>query len=114
VKLLYVCSRNQWRSKTAESLFRGRPGIEVRSAGTAASARVKVSQKLLDWADAVFVMERDHAAILRKRFGFRDAKCLEVPDEYEFMDPDLVELLEAQLEGFLSSTWGAPPSRLGP
>lgn len=96
-----MCSRNQWRSRTAEDLFRRRPGLEVRSAGTAASARVKVSQKLLEWADRVLVMEREHAAILRKRFGFRDAECLEIPDEYEFMDPELVELLEAHLAQLL-------------
>ncbi len=108
-----MCSRNQWRSKTAESLFRGRPGLEVRSAGTAASARVKVSQRLLDWAEAVFVMEREHAAILRQRFGFRDSLCLEIPDEYEFMDPELVELLEAQLAAFLSASSDPGPSPPG-
>lgn len=101
MKLLYVCSRNQWRSRTAEALFRGRPGLEVRSAGTAASARVKVSQRLLEWADAVLVMEPEHAAILRQRFGFRDAECLGIPDEYEYMDPELAELLEADLRARL-------------
>lgn len=82
-------------------MFQGRPGVSVRSAGTAASARVKVSQKLLDWAEAVFVMEHEHAAILRQRFGYRDAHCLGIPDEYEFMDPELVEFLEAHLADFL-------------
>ncbi|MBL4845259.1 MAG: protein tyrosine phosphatase [Planctomycetes bacterium] len=101
-KLLFVCSRNQWRSKTAEHLFRGRPGISVRSAGTASSARIRVTQELLNWADVVFLMEPKHAAVLRKRFGFRGALCLDIPDAYPFMDPELVELLEGHLEAYLT------------
>lgn len=102
-KLLFVCSRNQWRSKTAEALFRDRPGLSVRSAGTAASARIKVTQALLHWADVVFVMEPKHASVLRKRFGFRNAICLDLPDDYPYMDPELVEILEGHLVAFLGT-----------
>jgi protein-tyrosine-phosphatase len=37
-KVLFVCSRNQWRSPTAERVFATRPGLEVRSAGVDKSA----------------------------------------------------------------------------
>ncbi len=99
--LLFVCSRNQWRSKTAEHVFRDLPGASVRSAGTASSARIKVTQELLNWADVVFVMEKMHANILRKRFGFRGAVCLDIPDEYPYMDAELVELLEGHVRAYL-------------
>ena len=99
--LLYICSRNQWRSKTAEQLFRDRKGVSVRSAGTASSARVKVTRELLNWADVVFVMERKHANVLRKRFGFRGSVCLDIPDVYHAGDPELIEMLEGHLDAFL-------------
>ena len=41
-KLLFICSRNQWRSPTAEDLFRDHAEYEARSAGTSDSARVRV------------------------------------------------------------------------
>lgn len=102
VKLLFVCSRNQWRSRTAEEIFRGRPGIVARSGGTEASARVRVSEGMIGWADVVLVMERKHAAILRERFpeamtGKR-VECLGIEDEYGFMDEDLIAMLEAAVE----------------
>jgi len=41
-KLLFICSRNQWRSPTAEDLFRGNADYEARSVGTSDSARTRV------------------------------------------------------------------------
>ncbi len=67
--LLFVCSRNQWRSRTAETIFRDDPRMRVRSAGTAPSARTRVNQRLIDWTDLIFVMERRHEEQLRNRFG---------------------------------------------
>jgi predicted protein tyrosine phosphatase len=96
-KLLFVCSRNQWRSRTAEEIFRGLPGYAVRSAGTEASSRIRVTEGLIGWADIIFVMERKHRSILTERFGEslagRVICCLDIPDEYGFMDAELIELL---------------------
>lgn len=100
-KVLFVCSRNRWRSKTAEQLFKDRSGLSVRSAGTAASARVRVTRELLKWADTVLVMEPKHATILRQRFGFRTATSLGIPDRYPYMDPTLCALLEERAQTYL-------------
>ena len=32
-KLLFICSRNKWRSRTAEELYRDFPGCVAKSAG---------------------------------------------------------------------------------
>ena len=102
MKLLFVCSRNQWRSRTAEEIFRGRPGIDVRSGGTEASARVRVSEGMIGWADVVLVMEGKHAEILREKFpeamALKRVVNLRIEDDYEFMDADLVKMLEAAVE----------------
>lgn len=97
-KLLFVCSRNEWRSRTAEQIFRGAPGYAVKSAGTEPSARVRVTEGLIRWADIIFVMERKHAAILREKhpeaLNGKTVRCLDIPDDFKFMDPDLVDTLQ--------------------
>jgi predicted protein tyrosine phosphatase len=57
-KLLFICSRNRLRSLTAEKMFEGIPGYEVRSAGTQPGARIKVNEGHIGWADIIFVMEK--------------------------------------------------------
>jgi predicted protein tyrosine phosphatase len=97
MNLLFICSRNRWRSRTAEDLFKGLYGYHVRSAGTAESARVKVNQKLLIWADVIFVMEREHKKRLQEKFTpsmmTKEVIVLAIPDEYQYMDKELVKLL---------------------
>lgn len=58
--VLFVCSRNRWRSPTAEKLFSRRADIAVRSRGLAPSARRRLIDADLAWAALIFVMEDDH------------------------------------------------------
>jgi predicted protein tyrosine phosphatase len=100
-KLLFVCSRNRKRSLTAERIFAGRPGWEVRSAGTQPEARIVVTESHLGWADVIFVMERSHANRLRQRFGAalegKTIRSLNIPDDYECMQPELIDELETKV-----------------
>ena len=101
MKLLFVCSRNQWRSRTAETLFARREGLSVRSAGTASSARIRVTSAMIDWADCILVMEHEHKSILLKRFSqLRSKRCivLDIEDNYRYMDTELIELLNEAVE----------------
>lgn len=105
-KLLFVCSRNQWRSPTAEALFRDHPRYDARSAGTVDRARVKLTAGHIGWADLVFCMEKKHAAAVTERFatelGDKPLITLRVPDNYTFMDPDLIALLRAELSAHVA------------
>jgi predicted protein tyrosine phosphatase len=105
MNILFVCSRNKWRSATAETIFKSIPSHHVKSAGTAASARVKVNASLLAWADLIFVMEKRHRAQLRERFlseiQEKNIIVLDIPDEYEYMDEELIELLECSVFPYL-------------
>jgi predicted protein tyrosine phosphatase len=100
--LLFICTLNRWRSLTAEHLFRGVPGYEVRSAGTAWHARVRVKARDIQWADVIYVMERKHQEIIHKRFAqYLDHKmviCLNIPDIYPYMDEDLITLLTESVQ----------------
>ena len=104
-RLLFVCSQHKLRSPTAEAVFRGRAGIEVDSAGLNHDAVVPLSVEQLEWADVVLVMETTHRNRLARRFkhhlkGKRVA-VLGIPDEYDFMDPELIRLLEARCRPYL-------------
>ena len=104
-KLLFLCARNRLRSPTAERVFAGRPGVETASAGLAPDAEEPVTPDHLDWADLILVMERAHRARLRRRLGrwLKDKRvvCLDIPDDYDFMQPELVALLEKRVGRFL-------------
>ena len=101
MKILFVCSRNRRRSLTAERIFSGVPGWQVRSAGTAEGARVKVTEWLLGWADVVVVMEKRHKERLQEKFpetfDIARCRCLFITDEYEFMDESLITLLREKM-----------------
>lgn len=98
-KLLFVCSRNRWRSPTAEKIFHDVDEIQARSAGTETGARIKVTAGHIGWADIVFVMEKKHLRRLQEKFADelagRRVICLNIPDDFQFMQPELVSLLES-------------------
>ncbi|RZJ26063.1 MAG: phosphotyrosine protein phosphatase [Brevundimonas sp.] len=106
INLLFLCSRNRLRSPTAEQVFAARPGIETASAGLAPDAEEACSAELVEWADIIFVMEKTHRAKLQRRFKaqLKCARviCLDIPDDYAFMQPELVALLEKKVGPFLS------------
>jgi predicted protein tyrosine phosphatase len=112
LRVLFICSRNRLRSPTAEAVFGRWRGIEAASAGTAADAEVPLEPGLLAWADLVFLMERTHLRSLQRRFAglLRDKECvvLDVPDEFDYMAPALVALLERKVAPFLIRRGAAP------
>ncbi|MFE5317797.1 low molecular weight protein tyrosine phosphatase family protein [Paenibacillus sp. NPDC056579] len=101
MKLLFVCSRNKWRSLTAEKIFEGYNGYEVKSAGTEDSARIKVTEGHIGWADLIFAMEKKHIRRLQDKFPYKLAGknviCLDIQDDYQFMDEDLIEVLKSRV-----------------
>ena len=101
IKILFVCSRNKWRSLTAEKICEKVSGYDVRSAGTEKGARIRVTEGLVGWADWIFVMEKKHSDRLLRKFpaslAGKQLVCLQIPDNYKYMEPELVELLQAKL-----------------
>lgn len=110
--VLFVCSANRLRSPTAEQIFSSWPGIETDSAGISNGAEVLLSSEQVEWADIIFVMEKTHRNKLNRKFrsslNSKRVICLDIPDDYEFMDPVLVRMLESRAGRFLSR---AEPTR---
>ncbi len=105
-KLLFVCSRNRLRSLTAEKLFEGVPGYQVRSVGTQPDARIVITEGHIGWADIIYVMEKSHLSRIRRKFpealqGKR-VITLHIPDDYEFMQPELLDELRAKLDPYVT------------
>jgi Predicted protein tyrosine phosphatase len=105
IKILFLCSQNKRRSLTAEKIFNGTNNHEVRSAGTETNARIKVTPGILGWADIIFCMEKKHVRRLKEKYkdiiANKEVICLNIPDDYEYMDEELIELLEASVEEYL-------------
>jgi len=105
-RVLFVCSQNKLRSPTAEQVFSNRPGFEVASAGTDRSAGTPVSADVIEWADVIFVMERAHRNKLSRNFRAhlknKRVICLDIPDDFEYMDPALIRILETKVGPFFS------------
>ena len=101
--LLFICSKNQWRSPTAELLFKDHNNHQARSAGTSDKARIRVSQKMIDWADVIFFMERKHLNIIRTRYQITNQvlEVLDIEDNYQYGDEELIGILTVGLAEYL-------------
>ena len=102
--VLFICSQNELRSPTAEQVFSGHRDLAVASAGLNHDAPQPVTPDLLEWADVIFVMEPVHRTRLANKFSrhlqSKRIICLDIPDDFEFMDPALVRVLEAKVGPF--------------
>ncbi|MCU7853103.1 MAG: low molecular weight protein tyrosine phosphatase family protein [Candidatus Thiodiazotropha sp. (ex Monitilora ramsayi)] len=98
MNLLFVCSENRLRSPTGEEVFSKYEGINAIGAGTNNDAETPISGDLIEWADIIFVMEKSHRNKISRKFkallNGKKLVCLDIPDNYERMDPVLVRLLE--------------------
>ncbi len=110
-RILFVCTANVDRSRTAEDLYRDDDRYEVRSAGVAPFATVPLTRDLLLWADRVFVMneeEDQHRTIIRIRFPDVDRPIvdLDIEDRWRRGDSELVALLLRRLKPYLGPPRG--------
>jgi predicted protein tyrosine phosphatase len=102
--LLFVCGKNKWRSPTAERIYKHDQRVEVRSAGMSGKSKHPISNVDVMWADLIFVMESGYKARILGLFRdltLPNIENLDIPDEYEYMDEELVELIEERVEFYI-------------
>ncbi len=106
-KILFVCKQNRLRSPTAESVFRNYRGVQVKSAGLDPVARNPLTSELIEWSDIIMAMEKSHLEKIKKKFSEKlrgkQLVCLNIPDQYNFMQPQLVEILKERVPKHLKS-----------
>ena len=105
MKILFVCSGNIDRSPTAENIYSDRCDLEVKSAGVADYAQIPVSAELIQWADIILCMEEKHAQKIKKKYpgiaGNKIIDSLDVPDKYEYMNKNLVNMIREKTDAWL-------------
>jgi predicted protein tyrosine phosphatase len=105
--ILFICSQNKLRSPTAETMFSEKEGFDVLSAGLNSDAEIPLTPELVEWAETIFVMQKAQKNKLQKKFrknlNRQRVICLDIPDDYEYMQPELVMILEAKLGNFFKT-----------
>ena len=99
---------NRWRSPTAEKIYADKPLVLTRSCGTSKKARKTVTSDDLQWADIVLAMEQKHKQQLLAQYPtemqFKEVHVLNIPDDYQFMDPELVSEITAAVDSILTQS----------
>lgn len=102
---LFICSQNRLRSPTAENIFSNYKEIKTLSAGIDKDAESIVSAEDISWADIIFAMEKRHKFVLQNRFrellSNKKIVVLNIPDRFEFMDPNLISILKKKMKPYL-------------
>ncbi len=109
LRVLFVCALNQWRSPTAEALYKNHPKLDVRSAGVKDGAKRTLTLRDLLWADVVFVMDQDQKTWIREHFPgekLPPTRILDIPGNLRYMDPELQELLRAAIDPEIEALLG--------
>jgi len=107
--ILFICGRNKWRSPTAERIYQNDERIIVRSAGLSTRSPHQLSNADLLWADLVILMEQKYNGPLTGMF--REVRMpriefLDIPDEYQYMDPELIGEIQKGTEYLLNQHFG--------
>jgi predicted protein tyrosine phosphatase len=126
MRVLFVCTANISRSRTAEEVFsvlawtvrdRDRQRHEVRSAGTHPDPGGRaLTRSDLQWADVICVMEPAHAEFIQSRWPLHGSKIrlLDIPDLYQPGDPTLRDLLTRHILVLLGGRGQASPPGSNP
>ena len=101
-KILFVCSRNKWRSPTAEKIYWNHNKISVRSAGLSSKGNHQINEKDISWADLIIFMENWHKSKLiaqyRGTVRIPKTEVLNIPDEFKYMDDEMIEIMKPQID----------------
>ena len=106
IKVLFVCTVNRMRSATAHKIYESDDRFEVKSAGTDKTASTILTEEILNWADSIVVMEKHHRNHIRNHFPeiYENKRivCLYIPDDYDFMQTELIGMLKNKVEDIYS------------
>lgn len=109
--ILFVCSANKQRSKTADDYFSAKYShLHFDSAGTNLKICHKegttpITEEMVEWADVIYVMEKRHKDLINKHTSdnySKKIKVLNIPDRFKYYQKELIVILEDKLDEILS------------
>jgi len=102
--VLVVCGKNKRRSKTAEKIFCNDQRIHIMSAGLSEKSTRRLTVSDIEKADIIIVMEHEHTSRIRAMYrsnAIAPIEVLGIDDIYEYMDNELIELLQSGINSIL-------------
>ncbi|GAA6181470.1 low molecular weight protein tyrosine phosphatase family protein [Shimia sp. NS0008-38b] len=94
------------RSPTAAQMAAEWFDVDVDFAGLSRDADEHLTREHLEWADLVVVMERRQSKQMTSLMGALPKStrlaCLSIPDQFQFMQPELIALLRQKLPAILT------------
>jgi predicted protein tyrosine phosphatase len=108
MNILFVCSANKLRSKTAEDYF-SEKYVNTDNVFISAGTNIKTCLKegtvpleewMLEWADYIYVMEKKHKEeiLAYTKEYLNKIIVLGIKDNYSYYQPELIELLETKVD----------------
>lgn len=107
--ILVVCGRNKRRSRTAEYLYKNDRRFSIRSVGLSPKSERQIKPADIDWADLILVMEQGQSSRISSTYRHMELpeiEVLHIADEYDYRQPELVDLLTDRVESILQVTLG--------
>lgn len=104
-RALFVCSAGLLRSATAATLG-SQYGMNTRNCGSAPYALIPLSANLINWANRIYFVNEENFLISRITFSedmelyemLKDkAVVWDILDDYNYMQPELVKIIEKLL-----------------
>ena len=93
-RVLCVCSAGILRSATTALVLSQEPfNFNTRSAGVEYYALIPVTEVLLEWAEEIVCMTKEHQKQL-KNMTEKPIKCLNIPDSYEYRNKELEKMIK--------------------
>ena len=110
-RVLTVCSANMLRSPTMAHVLSAEPyNFNTRSAGTSDFALIPVTDDLLMWADEIVCADSEHTSIVNKMLQKLDVDKpllnLHIPDNYEYRNEGLIDLIKLRYDDILMARKG--------
>ena len=74
-------------------------GYNTRSCGYRDYALIQIDNVLIEWADAIIFVDKEHKVIVDQDQDISDKEIyiLDIPDNYGYDDPELVKIIETKL-----------------
>jgi predicted protein tyrosine phosphatase len=103
-KVLCICSAGLLRSPSTALVLSQEPyNYNTRAAGLSKEfALVQVDEVLLHWAQEIVCMSPEQAETLSTLVEDKPIICLNIPDSFEYRDPELLKLIRKQYDSALA------------
>lgn len=97
-RVLCVCSAGILRSASTAVVLAQEPfNFNTRSAGVEFYALIPVTEVLLEWAEEIVCMTKEHEDKL-KLITKKPIKCLDIPDYFEYRNEYLMKMIKKNYE----------------